>query len=82
MAYEYTVWAKSPSLNQQIRQFHLAGGQNNKFRDEHTATLWAQSFAQQLNERKHMTATDWAPIVKYEDVGMHTLVNSMNSLKG
>lgn len=79
MAYEYTVWAKSTKLNQQVRQFHLSNLQNKSFNDQRTADLWAASFAEQLNKQNHLGATDWQGVVKHQDVGIHTLVNSMNT---
>lgn len=79
MAYEYTVWAKSTKLNQQVRQFHLSNLTNQKFNDQRTANLWANSFAEQLNKQEHLGATDWQGAVKYQEVGIQTLVNSMSS---
>lgn len=79
MAYEYTVWAKSPKLNQQVRQFHLSEQTNQKFKDQRTADLWANSFAEQLNKQQYLTATDWQGFVKYEQVGIQTLIDSMKS---
>ena len=80
MALEYTVWAKSPSLNQEIRLFNLEGKQNNSFTNKIEATRWASTFAMQMNKKQHMRATDWAPLVKHEEVGPQTFINYQNSL--
>lgn len=73
MAQEYTVWAKSPSLNQEIRQFDLTGGAHNAYTDQNLAARDAASFAQRLNATQHLRTNDWEAWVKYEQVGIETL---------
>lgn len=73
MAYEYTVWAKSTKLNQQVRQLHLDNLKNQPFTNQRDAEFWAESFAEQLNGRNYLNSTDWQGFVKYEDVGIHTV---------
>ena len=73
---QYTVWAKSPSLNQQLRFLVMESKQAPVVVDnEQLANMQANSFAQTLNQKRHMKASDWVGVVKYEDTGVHTLPN-------
>lgn len=73
---QYTVWAKSPSLNQELRFLIMENKSGPVVVDNETlANNQAQSFAQTLNNKQHMKATDWVGVVKYEDTGVHTLPN-------
>jgi len=75
MTQQYTVWAKSPSLNQELRMFDLTGGQNNIFETDIAAGQAAASFAQRLRDQQHMHTQDWEAWVKIEHVGVTTLDN-------
>ena len=75
MTQQYTVWAKSTSLNQEIRMFDLTGGSNNIFETDQQAAQAAASFAQRLRDQRHMHTGDWEAWVKIEQVGVATLPN-------
>lgn len=75
MTQQYTVWARSPSLNQELRMFDLTGGQNNVYTSDVDAAQAAASFAQRLRDQKHMHTSDWEAWVKIEQVGVTTLPN-------
>lgn len=70
----YSIYAFSPSLNTQVREFNLE--MNNPIIDNKLyATQIANAFAQRMNEKKHMQASDWQARVIYEQYGVTTLPN-------
>lgn len=73
MTKQYTVWAKSPSLNQELRMFDLTGGINNVFETDVAAAQASASFAQRLRDQQHMRTADWEAWVKIEEVGITTI---------
>ena len=75
---QYIVTAYSTQANQTIRQFNLEGGQNNQFTLAE-AKLWAESFAITLNKEARLDTQDWVGRVQYEEQGIHTYVDAMNS---
>lgn len=79
MSFQYTVWARSPSLQQEVRSFDLTGGQNNPFPDQAAANQAATALATRLNLERHMHTADWQPLVKHEELGIQTFVNAMNN---
>ena len=75
MTTQYTVWAKSTSLNQEIRMFDLTGGQHNEFTSDVEAAQASASFAQRLRDQRHMHTQDWEAWVKIEHTGVTSLTN-------
>ena len=61
---EYIIKAYSPSLNVTQRELNLMSAAPNNARE---ADLWAQSFAQRLNEQGFLKATDWRPQTELVD---------------
>ena len=53
---EYIIKAYSKAANQTQRQVNLMSAHPSTERD---ATMWANSFAQQLNQNKMLNCTDW-----------------------
>ena len=78
---EYTVYAYSPSLNQEIRQFNLEGSTTGSFKTEAEAQQWARAFAYDLGDRDYMRVCDWVPRVKLEQLGADTFVLNQNSAR-
>lgn len=66
----YTVWAYSPSLNQEHRQVDLSNQQN---LTEQQAQRAADSFAHIYNRDRKLNAVDWRARVKNEQLGIATL---------
>jgi len=62
MEIKYKITAYSPSLTQEIREVELDG---NIITDARLAEQRANSFAQRLNEHKHMQAMDWTGRVSH-----------------
>ena len=77
---EYTVYAHSPSLNQEVRQFNLEGGTRQAITDRRLAEQWARAFAESLSQQGYMQASDWVSRVKFEQLGLDTFINSQNAL--
>ena len=75
MTQQYTVWARSPSLNQEMRMLDLTGGQNNIFTTDQEAAQAAASFAQRLRDQRHMHTQDWEAWVKIEHAGVTSMPN-------
>ena len=71
MAQGYTVWAYSPSTNQEYRQLNLANLA--PIQEQATAQRDADSFAHIHNRDRKLGATDWVGVVKFEQVGIQTL---------
>lgn len=67
----WVVYAYSPSLNQQVRQFILA--EMNRPLTEQQAHQHAVNFAQLQNTNKYMHATDWCAKIQNEQHGIETL---------
>jgi hypothetical protein len=67
----YTVWAYSPSLNEEHRQFDLANMQLEQ--DERRAQQAADAFAGIYRRDKKQHATDWIGRIKHEQTGIETL---------
>jgi hypothetical protein len=67
----YTVYAYSPSLHQQVRQFDLAHVNADISKEQ--ANQAAHYFAQLQNTNKYMHATDWQPLVQLESHGIDTI---------
>lgn len=55
---EYIIQAYSPSKGITLRELQLESA---PAKDKRTASLFAESFARRLNERKSNGATDWQP---------------------
>jgi len=79
MSFQYTVWARSPSLQQEVREFNLTGGQNNPYPDQNAANQAAGSLVNRLNTERYLHTADWQPLVKYEELGIQTFINAMNN---
>jgi len=77
---EYTVYAYSPSLNVEIRQFNLEGGSRQAITDRRLAEQWATAFAYSLGDKDYMHVHDWVARVKFEQLGLDTFINSQNSI--
>jgi hypothetical protein len=56
MEIKYKITAYSPSTTHEIREVELDG---NIITDARLAQQRANSFAQRLNDQKHMQTTDW-----------------------
>jgi len=78
---EYTVYAYSPSLNQEVRQFNIEGSSTGSFKDRMVAEQWARAFAYSLGEQEHMRVYDWQARVKLEQLGADTFVLNQNSAR-
>jgi hypothetical protein len=78
---EYTVYAHSHSLNQEVRQFNIEGSSTGSFKDRMVAEQWAKAFAQSLNTQKHQHTDDWQARVKLEQLGADTFVLNQNSAR-
>jgi hypothetical protein len=78
---EYTVYAYSPSLNQEVRQFNIEGSSTGSFKDRMVAEQWARAFAYSLGEQEHMLVHDWQARVKLEQLGADTFVLNQNSAR-
>jgi hypothetical protein len=73
----YTVWAYSPTLNQEQRCFLMENLKPNEAQAHDQAT----NFARRMNEQRNQHVQDWQPRVKHEPVGAKTLPNwAFNSL--
>ncbi len=55
---EYIVMAYSPSKGHKLRELQL---ESPAIRTQADAQRFAESFAQRLNQRRHMDCTDWTP---------------------
>lgn len=75
MSIEYVVEAYSPSLNQTVREFQLSNNANVSITSEAIALQHGQSFAQRMNNKQHMSATDWVAKVTLQELGIQTLPN-------
>jgi hypothetical protein len=71
MSQGYTIWAYSPSLNEQHRLLDLANTQ--PIEDQLLAQRHADSFAAQYNYNQKQHATDWVGVIKLEQVGIQTI---------
>ncbi len=67
---QYTIWAYSPSLNQELRWFNLQNLE--PVTDASLAEKLANSHAQVFNGIAKMNATDWVGRTKHEDLGLDT----------
>jgi len=76
---EYTVYAYSHRLNQEVRQLNLEGTTTGSFKDQRQAEQWARAFAASLVTQKHMHQDDWQARVKLEQLGADTFVINQNS---
>lgn len=68
---QYTIWAYSPSLNQEQRWFNLQD--LNPVTDANLAQRLADSHAQVFNSNAKMNATDWVGRIKLEELGITTV---------
>jgi hypothetical protein len=75
----YTIWAYSATTNLTQREINLEGMKYNPVLDEATARMWAQAFAQRLNQQGNNGATDWKGRVLYEEMGFGAFVEAQNS---
>lgn len=75
MSTGYTIWAYSPSLNEQHRQLDLRD--TTPYKDQQEAERDAQAFAHIYNRDRKLHATDWQGVVKLETVGITTLPGYM-----
>lgn len=75
----YTVYARSTSINQQVRRFDLTNMASDNVTLEQ-AQMDAEFFAELQNTNRYLNATDWQPVVLDEQLGEHTLVQHQNSL--
>jgi hypothetical protein len=66
----YTVYAFSPTLNQQIRRFDLteSGDYTLEQANEH-----AEWFALLNNKNRYLQTEDWQPLVQLEQHGIDTI---------
>lgn len=67
----YTVWAYSPSLNEEHRLFDLAD--TTPYTTLAEAERDAEAFAREFNRVRKQHATDWQPRIKEEAVGITTI---------
>jgi hypothetical protein len=74
----YTVQAYSPALNQTVRQFDLTNIVNEQLTQQQ-ADQMARRFAELKNSNFDMHTADWQPLVKLEEVGIHTLDGYQNN---
>lgn len=63
----YTIWAYSPSLNIEQRQFILTN--MTPVPTAELAQKYADTFAHEFNRIRKMHATDWQPRIKWEQLG-------------
>ena len=68
----YTIWAYSPSLNEEHRWFDLAQVPH-PVEDQQLAQRLADSAAYTFNQQHKNNATDWVGVIKLENVGIETL---------
>ena len=73
-----TVYARSDSQNQIVRQFDLTNVLNQGITPGQAQQM-ADSFAQQQNTIQYLKATDWYGVVLDEQLGEHTFVQDQNS---
>ena len=73
-----TVYARSDSQNQMVRQFDLTNVLNQGITSGQAQQM-ADSFAQQQNTIQYLKATDWYGVVLDEQLGEHTFVQDQNS---
>jgi hypothetical protein len=73
-----TVYARSDSQNQMVRQFDLTNVLNQGITPGQAQQM-ADSFAQQQNTIQYLKATDWYGVVLDEQLGEHTFVQDQNS---
>jgi hypothetical protein len=71
MSTGYTVWAYSPTLNQEHRLLDLAD--TTPYTDQAEAQRDADAFAHTYNRNRKERAEDWIGVVKLETVGITTL---------
>ena len=71
MAMIYTVEAYSPSLNQTQRQIDLTNVSSQGL-TQADAQMLAQQFCEVKNKNFDMHVCDWQPVVKQQEVGLHT----------
>ena len=69
---EYTIWAYSPTANQEVRELNLEMGNPPT---KQLADQTAGAFAHRLNTQTHLKANDWVGRVKLEQLGIETLPN-------
>jgi hypothetical protein len=67
----YTIEAYSPSLNQTQRQIDLTNIMAQGV-TQADANIRAQQFCEVKNKNFDMHVCDWQPIVKQQEVGLHT----------
>jgi hypothetical protein len=79
MSFQYTVWAKSPSTQQEVREFNLSNLQNIPYTDQNAAAQAAATFARRMNEQRYLHTVDWEAWVKYEELGIQTFINAQNN---
>lgn len=65
---EYIVKAHSPKLNQTQRELNLLSAHPN---NEREARLWAESFAQRLNEQRFLQTEDWVGQIELVDANFY-----------
>ena len=68
---KYTIWAHNHKLNQTMHQVNLDDMPADATHAQ--AQQRADAFAMRLNQQQHMMSTDWAGVVKLEEVGVETL---------
>jgi hypothetical protein len=73
---EYTIYAYSPSTNQEVREFNLQTPQTNPGAQNHKYSQQiAEAFAYRLNQQSYLKANDWVGRVKQEQLGFDTIPN-------
>ena len=72
-----TVYAYSPSTNNEVRMFQLENLQNMPFGNQ--AEQQAESFAARLNRERYLHTADWQARVKQEELGIQTFITSQNA---
>ena len=73
-----TVYARSDSQNQMVRQFDLTNVLNQGITPGQAQQM-ADSFARQQNTIRYLKAIDWYGVVLDEQLGEHTFVQDQNS---
>lgn len=74
----YTVYARSNSINQQIRRFDLTNIASENVTLAQ-AEMDAKFFAELQNTNQYLNASDWQPLVLEEQLGEATFIQYQNS---
>lgn len=72
-----TIYARSQLINQEVRLFNLENQTNIPWTQDQQRI--ADDFANRLRQQLYGGVQDWVGVVKTEDLGIHTFINSQNS---